>query len=417
MNQAMKLGPDERAAYLDSQCARDLTLRKEVDSLLAAGHVAPSSFLQSPPGTQVTATTSLGILPAGTRLGPYLVQALLGSGGMGEVYRARDTRLDRTVAIKVLPIALSADSARRQRFEREARAISALQHPNICTLYDIGQQDSTEYLVMEFLEGETLAARLRKGSLPFELVLRYAIEITDALDAAHRRGIVHRDLKPANIFLTAHGESKILDFGLAKLEDTQTDSDKATLTAASTEVLTTPGTAMGTIAYMSPEQARAEELDHRTDIFSFGAVLYEMATGKMAFSGKASALVFKAILDRTPGNPSAIVSSVPPQFDQIVEKALEKNRDLRYQSAADLRADLQRLRRNSESGRIVASSVPRRASRLMFLGYRSNRGFAPRRSRFLSDSPKEREHTVQLPESRNHPRDAQRERPRVRPFS
>ena len=366
MNRAMKLAPDERVSFLDSQCKNDLSLRQDVDSLFSAGKAMPSSFLETPVGAQATATVPLGLLAAGARLGPYVIQGLLGSGGMGEVYRARDTRLDRTVAIKVLPTALSTDVARRQRFEREARAISALQHPNICTLYDVGQQDGTEYLVMEFLEGETLATRLRRGALPFELVLRYAIEITDALDAAHRRGIVHRDLKPANIFLTAHGESKVLDFGLAKLEDTQADSDKATLTAASAEVLTTPGTAMGTVAYMSPEQARAEELDHRTDIFSFGAVLYEMATGKMTFAAKASALVFKAILDGTPETPSAVIRSLPQQFDQIVEKALEKDRDLRYQSAADLRADLQRMRRNSESNRVAARAVPHRSNRLLF---------------------------------------------------
>jgi serine/threonine protein kinase len=235
------------------------------------------------------------MLSAGTKLGPYEIQSLLGSGGMGEVYRARDTRLDRTVAIKVLPQYRSSDPQRRQRFEREARAISALNHPNICHLYDVGSQDGTDYLVMERLEGETLAARLTKGRLPLDLTLRYATEVADALDAAHRRGIVHRDLKPGNIFLTKHGESKVLDFGLAKLEEADAAADTRTAGATSPEVLTTPGIAMGTVAYMSPEQARGEELDARTDIFSLGAVLYEMATGKMAFPGKTSAVVFKAI--------------------------------------------------------------------------------------------------------------------------
>jgi serine/threonine protein kinase len=291
------------------------------------------------------------MLSAGAKLGPYEVQSLLGSGGMGEVYRARDTRLDRTVAIKVLPQYRSSDPQRRQRFEREARAISALNHPNICHLYDVGSQDGTDYLVMEYLEGETLAARLTKGRLPLDLTLRYATEVADALDAAHRRGIVHRDLKPGNIFLTKHGESKVLDFGLAKLEEADAAADTRTAGATSPEVLTTPGIAMGTVAYMSPEQARGEELDARTDIFSLGAVLYEMATGKMAFPGKTSAVVFKAILDQMPPPPSELAQSLPAKLDQVIEKALEKDRNLRYQSAADMRADLARLTRDAESGK------------------------------------------------------------------
>ena len=295
------------------------------------------------------------MLSTGTKLGPYEVQSLLGSGGMGEVYRARDTRLDRIVAIKVQPQHRSSDPQRRQRFEREARAISALNHPNICHLYDVGSQDGTDYLVMEYLEGETLAARLARGRLPLDVTLRYASEVADALDTAHRRGIVHRDLKPGNIFLTKHGESKVLDFGLAKLDDNEADAETRTAGGTSSEVLTTPGIAMGTVAYMSPEQARGEDLDARTDIFSFGAVLYEMATGKMAFPGRTSAIVFKAILDQTPPALREVVPSLPAKLDQVVEKALEKDRNLRYQSAADLRADLTRLTRDTETGRTPVS--------------------------------------------------------------
>ena len=291
------------------------------------------------------------MLVAGTKLGPYEVESLLGTGGMGEVYRARDTRLDRTIAIKVLVQHRSSDPQRRQRFEREARAISALNHPNICHLYDVGSQGDIDYLVMEYLDGETLASRLAKGRPPLELTLRYASEVADALDAAHRRGVVHRDLKPGNIFLTKHGESKVLDFGLAKLEEDDDAVETRSAGATSAEVLTTPGVAMGTIAYMSPEQARGEELDARTDIFSLGAVLYEMATGRMAFPGKTSAVVFKAILDHTPPPPSELALSLPAKLDQILEKALEKDRNLRYQSAADLRADLSRLTRDTESGK------------------------------------------------------------------
>ena len=264
------------------------------------------------------------MLTAGTKLGPYVVQSLLGVGGVGEVYKARDTRLNRTVAVKVLPQSLSADPVRRQSFEREARAISALQHPQHLHPLRHWFSGRHEYLVMEYLEGATLADWLSKGRLPLEQTLRYATEVADALDGAHRRGIVHRDLKPANIFLTTHGETKVLDFGLAKLGEGNASSDKPDLAVTAPEALTSPGVAMGTVAYMSPEQARGNELDARTDIFSLGALLYEMATGKPAFPGKTSAIVFKAILDGTPMPPSQVAPSLPPQLDQIVAKALER---------------------------------------------------------------------------------------------
>jgi eukaryotic-like serine/threonine-protein kinase len=293
------------------------------------------------------------MLVSGTRLGPYEIQSLLGAGGMGEVYRARDIRLDRAVAVKVVPASLSSNSTSRQRFQREARAISLLQHPNICTLYDVGQQDETDYLVMEYLEGETLATRLTKTRLTGQQILDYGIEIANALDAAHDRGIVHRDLKPGNIFITSRGECKVLDFGLALIE-TEASMDAPTLTRP--EVLTSPGAALGTVAYMSPEQARGESLNACTDLFSLGTVLYEMATGKLPFAGKTSAVVFKAILDHTPSPPSQLNKSLPDGFDQVIGKALEKDRDLRYHSAADMRADLKRIKRDRESQRLGAIS-------------------------------------------------------------
>jgi serine/threonine protein kinase len=356
LQSAIELPAEKRDAYLDRECASDPSLRRDVDEYLSIEGKLDPEFLEKPAAEQVARpSTAAGdtILPAGTRLGPYEVQALIGAGGMGEVYRGRDTRLNRIVAIKVIPRSLSTDPARAQRFEREARAIAALQHPNICTLHDVGHQEGMQFLVMEYLEGETLVRRLGKGRLALDLTLRYGIEVADALDAAHHKGIVHRDLKPGNIFLTTHGEAKVLDFGLAKLDEPEPAINTSAETATSEKVLTTPGVAMGTAPYMSPEQARGEDLDARSDIFSLGAVLYEMATGKMAFHGKTTAMVHKAILDATPLPPSKVVPSLPQHLDQIVDKALEKDRDLRYQSAADLRADLRRLNSESGSGKLT----------------------------------------------------------------
>jgi len=276
---------------------------------------------------------------------------------MGEVYRARDTRLNRTVAVKVLPSHLAQNAGARERFEREARAISALNHPYICHLYDVGEQDGHSYLVMEYMEGEALSSRLVRGRLPLEVALRYATEIADALDAAHRRGVVHRDLKPGNIFATQHGECKVLDFGLAKFEPTETGSNAATV--AATELLTIPGSAVGTAAYMSPEQVRGEELDSRTDIFSFGVLLYEIVTGALPFQGKTSGMLADAILNRAPKPPTQINPDVPVELHHILSKALEKDRDLRYQSAADMGVDLRRVNRDSESARLSAASPTR----------------------------------------------------------
>ena len=361
LHSAVQLDVAERPAFLDQHCSNDPALRQELDKLLAVEGELDSSFLESSAVEQLashlSSSPSSNRLATGTTLGRYEILGLIGAGGMGEVYRARDTQLPRTVAIKVLPADLSSDPVRRQRFEREAHAISTLQHPNICTLHDVGSQEGTDFLVMEYLEGETLAACLQKRALSLDQTLRYGTEVADALDAAHRRGIVHRDLKPGNIFLTTHGEAKVLDFGLAKLGEDPPSADTPTVTADELKVLTTPGVAMGTAAYMSPEQARGEELDARSDVFSLGAVLYEMATGRMAFPGRTSALVFKAILDETPPALTQVKPSLPEQLDEIVGKALEKDRDLRYQSAADLRTDLKRLRRDSTSGVVVTKGA------------------------------------------------------------